>query len=88
MLVEHAFGILVRDRFFKLILVVESSDPNKTMLDKFQLVAECDLVINLSTGEKLKDRWDIHPTIYQKLLVNVYPTRNTDDIHIWIGSGR
>ncbi len=88
MIVEHAFGLLVRDRFFKLILNVDSDDPNKVILDTFHLIHKSDVVMNLSTGEKLKDRWDIHPTIYQRLFGDVWPTRNTDEIHIWAGSGR
>ena len=88
MIVEHAFGLLVKDRFFKLILEVDSDDPNKKIKDMFHLMHRADVTMNLSTGEKLKDRWDIHPTIYQRLFGNVWPTRNTDDIHIWAGSGR
>ncbi len=88
MIVEHAFGLMVRDRLFKLILQVESNYPNKKIQDKFALVGQADVVMNLSTGEKLKDRWDIHSTIYQRLFGNVWPTRNTDDIHIWAGSER
>lgn len=88
MMVEHAFGVLVRERFFKLILVVNSDEPNRVIENMFHLVARSDVVMNLSTGEKLKDRWDIHPTIYQKLFTEVWPTRNTDDIHIWAGSAR
>ena len=85
MIVEHAFGILAKDRFFKMILRVDSGDPNKVILNQFGIVGHSDVVMNLSTGEKLKDRWDIHPTIYQTLFGNVFPTRNTDDIHIWLG---
>ncbi len=88
MTVEHAFGLLIKDRFFKLILVVNSDHPNQIIRDTFHLMHMADVIMNLSTGEKLKDRWDIHPTIYQRLFGNVWPTRNTDDIHIWAGSGR
>jgi len=88
MIVEHAFGLMVRDRLFKLILPVDSDVPNKIIRDTFSLFATSDVIMNLSTGEKLKDRWDIHPTVYQKLFGNVWPTRNTDDVHIWAGSER
>lgn len=85
MMIEHAFGLLVKDRFFKLILKVESSDPNRIISSVFSIMGQADVVMNLSTGEKIKDRWDIHPTIYQRLFGDVTVTRNTDDIHIWIG---
>lgn len=85
MIVENVFGLLARDRFFKIILKVDQGDPSKAMIDKFTLTATCDVVMNLSTGEKIKDRWDIHPTIYQKLFQGVVVTRGTDEIHIWIG---
>ncbi len=88
MIVEHAFGLLVKDRFFKMILKVDSGDPNRVILNLFGLMHRSDVVMNLSTGEKLKDRYGIHPTIYQKLFADVTVTRNTDDIHIWIGSER
>ncbi len=88
MIVEHAFGLLAKDRFFKMILKVDSDDPNKVISNLFALVNRSDVVMNLSTGEKLKDRLDIHPSIYQRLFENVFPVRNTDEIHIWVGSGR
>lgn len=88
MIVEHAFGLLVKDRFFKLILNVDSDAPNRIIRDTFQLFHTADVIMNLSTGEKLKDRWDIHSTIYQRLFGNVWPTRNTDEVHIWAGSER
>jgi len=85
MIVENVFGLLARDRFFKFILKVDSNDPNVIVKGNFSLFATSDVVMNLSTGEKLKDRWDIHPTIYQRLFENVAVTRNLDDVHIWIG---
>ena len=85
MIVEHAFGLLAKDRFFKMILKVDSDDPNRVILNQFGIMGQSDIVMNLSTGEKIKDRWNIHPTIYQRLFADVTVTRNTDDIHIWIG---
>ncbi len=51
MIVEHAFGLLIRDRLFKLILEVDSDDPNKKIKDMFHLMHRVDVAINLSTGE-------------------------------------
>jgi len=47
MIVEHAFGLLAKDRFFKMILKVDSDDPNRVILNQFGIMGQSDIVMNL-----------------------------------------
>ncbi len=68
--VEHIFGIFVGDRIFKTVFPVRTYPGGKVEFnieEDFNLVSACDVLINLTTNEKLKDRYDLHPVVYKRI---------------------